>query len=290
MVKNLVLGTANFGAKYGIANGETILQENETTKIVKMAEKSGIFQFDTAPSYKNAENQLGTSLKDPKNARVFTKISAESTKSVVSMITSVEKSQNRTKVTKFSGIYLHDENIYSSIHYKEISNGIRELINSGITDRVGISVYSLEALMKAKEKFPEMNLFQIPENICDRRLYNSQELRTLSLQDNHIYVRSIFLQGLLLMDPQSVPNGLLRVTPNLEALIKFSNLHHVTRHDLCLSYAKSISWATGIIVGVASVLQMSKILNHTVLLPEDFGIHLPPIDIKLLDPRVWPEL
>jgi aryl-alcohol dehydrogenase-like predicted oxidoreductase len=290
MSSNLVLGTANFGAKYGISNGELFLQEDEINKIVGLAEISGLFQFDTAPAYGNAESQLGISLKHPETARVFTKISGEDSKSAARMLESAKKSLERTKVSKFSGIYLHDEGILELANPREIIVGIRELLDSGITERVGISVYSKEALLRAKEIYPELNLFQVPENICDRRIQYSKILKDLANADNSIYVRSIFLQGLLLMEPMAVPKEFSKVIPTLEKLIAFSRRHETSREALCLSYALTISWAKGIVVGVASLLQLEKLLEPAFSLPEDFESHIPTIDLDFLDPRYWSKL
>ena len=60
----LVLGTANFGAQYGISNRNQLLQEEEIARIVRLAETSGSIQFDTAPAYGNAETQLGRTPRD----------------------------------------------------------------------------------------------------------------------------------------------------------------------------------------------------------------------------------
>ena len=101
MKGNLVLGTANFGTKYGISNGELVLQENEIKKIVRLAENSGLFHFDTAPTYGNAESQLGLWLEEPKKTKIFTKISTENSISVSSIMESAIKSRDQTGVNSF---------------------------------------------------------------------------------------------------------------------------------------------------------------------------------------------
>jgi aryl-alcohol dehydrogenase-like predicted oxidoreductase len=290
MSSNFVLGTANFGAKYGISNGNLVLQEHEIDKIVALAENSGLFQFDTAPAYGNAESQLGLSLKHPETANIFTKISGEDSKSVTKMLDSAKRSLERTRVSKFSGIYLHDESIFETANPNEIIVGIRELLDSGITERVGISVYSMEAVVKAKDICSELNLFQVPENICDRRLCNSQVMKDIAQAGDSIYVRSIFLQGLLLMEPNQIPKEFSKIVPAIEKLTYYANFLNVSKKALCLSYARNILWADGIVIGVASFSQIEELLEPAVTLPEDFESHIPSFDLDFLDPRNWPKL
>jgi aryl-alcohol dehydrogenase-like predicted oxidoreductase len=290
MRSNFVLGTANFGTKYGISNGGSSLHGDDVKKIVGFAEKSGLFQFDTAPSYGNAENLLGLSLKHPRSAGIFTKISSGDSGSVSKMLQSVRRSLVRTGASKFSGIYLHDESVLETTNPKEVILGIKELLDSGLTERVGISVYSEDALIKAKNICPELNLFQVPENICDRRLYNSEIMKKLALSGDLIYVRSIFLQGLLLMKPKNIPKEFFKILANVEKLIEFAKLYNISREALCLSYARKIPWATGLIIGVASVSQLEKLLEPETALPQDFELHIPSIEEEFLDPRNWPRI
>jgi len=55
----LVLGTAQLGLDYGIANKEGRPSEKEAFKIMKSAVESGILYFDTAYSYGNSETTIG---------------------------------------------------------------------------------------------------------------------------------------------------------------------------------------------------------------------------------------
>ncbi len=290
MSNKFVLGTANFGTSYGVSRGDIVMQENEIKNVIRVAEKNGSFQFDTAPAYGNAEISLGKYLKNPSAASVFTKISGEELNSVSQIMDSARRSLERTKVSKFSGIYLHNENIFDLVGHKEIRKGVKELLDSGVTEKVGISVYSLDTLLKAKEICPELNLFQIPENICDRRNYDSEKIEHLALNGNSIYIRSIFLQGLLLMETKDIPNRFDKVIPCIEKLIEYSKLLNISREVMCLSYALMIPWAEGIVIGVASISQLENLLNPTITLPVDFERHIPTVDVEILDPRNWPNL
>jgi aryl-alcohol dehydrogenase-like predicted oxidoreductase len=107
--------------------------------------------------------------------------------------------------------------------------------------------------------------------------------------DNSFIVRSIFLQGLLLMDAMSVPPKLHLVQPQLQRLNEIANKQKVKVVDLCLAYAYSISWASGIVIGVASLAQLKEIFAPPSSLPEDWASTIKTLPSELLDPRKWPK-
>jgi aryl-alcohol dehydrogenase-like predicted oxidoreductase len=206
------------------------------------------------------------------------------------MLQSVNCSLLRTKGERFSGVYLHDERALESSNAREIVNGVRELLYSGITERVGISVYSIDNALRAKDICPELSLFQVSENICDRRLYKVKEMNKLAQEGNDFYVRSIFLQGLLLMETNDLPKEFSKVTPILKSLTVYANSLNISKEALCLAYARQISWAKGIVVGVASLSQVEQLFAPRVELPEDFEESIATLDLEFLDPRKWPDL
>ena len=57
--------------------------------------------------------------------------------------------------------------------------------------------------------------------------------------------------------------------------------------DLCLAYAESIEWASGIVVGVASVNQLEQISKSDRELPECWDSQVRPLPEEILDPRYW---
>ena len=62
-IPNLILGTAQFGLDYGIANNTRKLCVKEIFDILEFAWENGVHSFDTAPCY-NSEKILGDFIKD----------------------------------------------------------------------------------------------------------------------------------------------------------------------------------------------------------------------------------
>ena len=191
---NLILGTAAFETGYGIANQRIKLDSEAIRGIIATAQNHGIREFDTAPVYGGAESQLGLLLNHELGPKISSKISKEDAGSVKSMLESVKKTLLRTKVARLTNLYLHDADALIGPTLSETTAGLKELIGLGLVERVGVSAYSLQSVLRAKELIPELSVFQVPENICDRRMLNSKDLVDLEREGNHFIVRSIFLQ------------------------------------------------------------------------------------------------
>jgi aryl-alcohol dehydrogenase-like predicted oxidoreductase len=289
MNQKIIVGTANFGNPYGIANYGKLLTLEESGSIINWAQENGINHFDTALAYGDAEEILSKHLNQSLVPEIDTKLDTKSCQSSASIIESASKARDRLGVDSLSTLYLHDEELLQSSSQPVVSAGLREVLNLGIAKKIGVSVYSEAAVIACKKVLPELTVFQVPENICDRRMIASKHIKGLADKGNRFMVRSIFLQGLLLMEAISVPSKLYLVQPHLQILIEIANKQKVKVMDLCLAYAHSISWASGIVVGVASLAQLKEIFASSSTLPEDWASTIKTLPSDLLDPRKWPK-
>ena len=284
---NLVLGTATFGSEYGIANKGRRVSSQTVQDIIKTAETLGIVDFDTAPAYGPAEALLGEFL-DPKSfPKVSSKISKENCKSVTLMISSVKETLRRSKVEMLENLYLHDSEILSEIGAQEAISGLVEIKNLGLAKNIGISTYELTTLLRYKERFPQLTAFQVPENILDRRMFHSQDLLDLSKNGNKFIVRSIFLQGLLLMPLGDIPIKLERAIPAISGLRAFSDSMGISLLAVCLGYGQLIPWASGIVIGAVSQEQLQEIVDAKEPLPKEWESELQKLPEDVVDPREW---
>jgi hypothetical protein len=279
--RRFVLGTANLGAAYGISNS-ALFNPSNSLHIIKHALVKGINTFDTASEYGLAEELLGSTLEGLPNTRVITKIPKQENYTYEYVESCLKNSLLRIKKPSIFGIMFHDPEIYKKHNVGEIS---KKLLDSGKIQKIGFSTYSLGALLFAKEFFPHWTLFQVPENILDRRLIESAELDELANSGNTIFVRSIFLQGLLLMKENETPKQFHQHRNLFSELHNLAKQRNATVLDLCLSYASRISWSAGSVVGAALVSQLDEILNHKDL--EFNWAGLGKLPESVLDPRLW---
>ena len=289
MNPKIIIGTANFGTPYGIANHGKLLSLEESKSIINWAQENDINHFETAHAYGDAEEILSMYLDHSLAPEIDTKLDTKSCQSSASIIEVASKIRDRLGVDSLSTLYLHDEELLQSSSQPEVSDGLRQVLNLGIAKRIGVSVYSEAAVIACKKVLPELTVFQVPENICDRRIIASRYIQSLADKGNIFMVRSIFLQGLLLMDAASVPSKLHLAQPHVQGLIEFANEQKVKVIDLCLAYAYSVSWASGIVVGVASLAQLKEILVSSSTLPGEWASRIETLPSELLDPRKWPK-
>ena len=155
---------------------------------------------------------------------------------------------------------------------------------------LGVSVYTLKQLKEVNAEFPLLSTFQILENICDRRLIYLKELVDFTNKGNVVNIRSVFLQGLLLMKAEEIPSKFNRWSSVFDSWYKFLDDQHISSLDACLKYTLSFSEISNVIVGLDNLAQLHQFIEAskglTTLLPNDFQFN----DADLINPARWSKL
>ncbi len=294
----LVLGTVQLGMPYGIAN-ETGQPDLSTSQaIIREAWKHGIREFDTAQGYGRSIEILGyclSQLERSKDALVTSKFDPSLNHlSRKELSNALDESLALLHISKLAGIMLHREE-----HLDLWEKGLKEIIlgfvKEGRVDRVGVSVYSPKKALQALET-AGIDMVQFPTNILDRRFVDAGVFDLARKKGKELYIRSVFLQGLLLMDREQLPvemNNIARpVLEKLEFVIKEFNL---TRQELALGYVKTQFPEAKIIFGAETVGQVKENagfwnsnLPQTVI--ERLHQAFESVDRTILDPVLWPKL
>jgi aryl-alcohol dehydrogenase-like predicted oxidoreductase len=285
-VSKFILGTANFNGDYGIAKKKN-LELAQIEEILSFAQINNLNHFDTANSYGDAQKILGSLLDYSNRVQIDSKIGNQECGTVDSILESVQKSLAELKINKLSTLYLHDANSLLGNNKSSTKNGMKEILEMGLADHIGLSVYTLNDLLECKKELPDLSRFQVPENICDRRLSQSEEMLELASDNNVINIRSIFLQGLLLMPVKAIPKSLSESRKSINDLELYAKKEAVDRIDLCIAYAKSISWASKIVVGVESITQLKAILDSNYKLSSEWERNISRASEAIADPRKW---
>lgn len=283
----IALGTAQFGSSYGISNFSGKVKETEAREILELGRNFGITTLDTAIAYGESEKVLGdigchgwdiiTKIPEiPSDCgRLSEWISSE-----------VQKSLERLKVDKLYGVLLHHPNQLLSSSGRSIYESLAFLKVRGYVEKIGVSIYNPEQLHKLIENY-DLDIVQCPMNIFDMRMQDSGWLERLRRDNIEIHVRSIFLQGLLLMEPAARPSKLAsygRLWMSWDNWLQENNLSAL---DACVNWISGIPELSRILIGVQSSEQLGQILNIS-------GEKLPNmpawgdfLDDKLIDPTHW---
>jgi aryl-alcohol dehydrogenase-like predicted oxidoreductase len=280
----IVIGTATFGTDYGVANQGRVQSEKKALEILAEAQLLELFDLDTSPEYQNAEEMIGKFHTSHPKFNCYSKISRSMINSPTETLLSLQKSLKLMKIDSLQGLYFHNPNELLAKDSKDIENLIDSILETGRVQKVGASVYELGEILRIHERHPRITLFQAPENIADQRLRYSDQIKSLHESGIEFHVRSIFLQGLLLM--KNAPAHLAGAQPFLDQLNEVAKIRNCSPLQLCLSYVKQLEWASKFVIGVSEATQL-----HDVKLALNYSNEDIPIDAVLpefiRDPRKW---
>jgi len=286
----LAIGTAQFGLDYGIANQHGQISHDEAQAILKHARASGMDTLDTAIAYGDSERRLGEI--GILNWQVVSKLSAfpeDSNDFFNWAADAVNESLDRLKIKSLYGLLLHRPQQLLEQNGERVYRALQQLKHDGLIRKIGVSIYDPAELDALRSRY-EFDIVQAPFNIMDRRLIDSGWLRRLADQGTELHVRSVFLQGLLLMTPADRPKKFNRwasLWSKLEYWLKHIEL---TPLQACLRYALSISEINKIIIGVDNLNQLKEILGATVGPVPQVPKELQTDDHDLLNPARWAAL
>jgi len=290
MVSRIALGTAQFGLRYGIANESGQISMQEAKSILQLAKKARIDLIDTAMAYGSSESILGNV--GVGEFRIVTKIALESTDSdaVEDLVFSqVELSLQKLKVSRLYAILLHRPNQLLSPKGEAIYRALQTLKDSGVIEKIGISIYSPNELEDILPRY-QIDIVQAPFNIFDQRLYLSGWMDDLKKRNIEIHARSIFLQGLLLMPKNMLPTKFYKWEHELTKWGNWLENNNFSAIQACLIFALSFQKIDKVIVGVDSLRQLMQIVdsleNQPLIAFPDFHLN----DEDLINPMNWSAL
>jgi aryl-alcohol dehydrogenase-like predicted oxidoreductase len=280
----IVIGTATFGTDYGVANKGRVQTKSKALAILVEAQHLGVFDLDTSPEYQNAEEIIGNFHTSHPKFNCYSKISRRMLNSPTDTLLSLGNSLKLMNIDSLSGLYFHNPDELLAIDPEEIENLIDSIEETDRVRKIGASVYELEEILKIRERHPRITLFQVPENIADQRLRHSDQIESLHERGVEFHVRSIFLQGLLLM--KNAPAHLAGAQPFLDGLNEAAQIRNCSPLHLCLSYVKQLGWASKFVIGVSEATQLHDIKLAVNFANEDVQIEavLPEL---IRDPRKW---
>ena len=288
-MNKLAIGTAQFGMDYGIGSSPGKVSINEVKKILEYAKSTNIDMLDTASAYGKSEKTLGELNVD--EFKVVTKTRhfnvPKITDDDVNLLNrDFDKSLKDLKLDSVYGLLIHNADDLMKPGASKIIEFLQNLKKIHKIKKIGVSIYENKHLSFVLENF-DIDLVQLPLNIFDRRLIDNGMLKLLSQEGLEVHARSIFLQGLILMENSSRPRKFDRWDSLWKAWSEWLNDHQISPLEASIRYAMSFPEISKVLVGIDSVNQLMEIMNAA------SGV-LPPIpnelytdDSLLLNPSNW---
>jgi aryl-alcohol dehydrogenase-like predicted oxidoreductase len=241
----LILGTVQFGLKYGINNSQGQVAQAEVVNILKSAQNVGLQFLDTAAAYGNAEQRIGEyHRKYNQKFKIITKFQAKSDLSVDKQIENALTNMNKSTLEV---VLFHSFNDYRQ--HPEALEALLRLKKEGKIGQIGVSVYTNDEVEYLLED-QSIEVIQIPFNLLDNETQRGEILRKSKEVGKIIHTRSVFLQGLFFKDVNTLPKVLVPLKDALLELRRFAKDANLTLACLALNYALAQPYIDGVLIGV----------------------------------------
>ena len=291
-----MLGTVQFGASYGIANQSGRPSFGTVLKIMECAAAGGVNCLDTAPAYGESEKIIGRAVRElglGDKMTVVTKTPhlddnlapAEAEKL---LRRGVESSLKNLQLDRLPVCLFHKES--NAVHVESLLRMKAE----GLIGHVGVSVNSPEWALKAIRS-GNFEAVQLPTSILDQRYYRAGVFREAERAGVALFVRSVYLQGLLFLPEAGMPGGLQGVLTARRRLEKIVGQAGLGLAELAVRFVMSIGGVCSLVMGLETEEQLRENLRLFEQGPLELELarevleSVPHLPDSILVPSLWPK-
>lgn len=257
----LALGTVQFGLHYGVANTSAGTPVEEVMHILEMARLAGMDTLDTAPAYGESEQVLGqVGVSRWKVVSKVPPMPSDIEDGRAWVLRYVRRSLDTLKVARLDGLLLHRASDLLGPLGAGALAGLCEAREQGLVAKIGYSIYAPQ-LLQALTGVMQPDLVQAPFSVLDQRLATSGWLARLVDAGVEIHARSIFLQGLLLMEAGRRPayfNRWSALWRRWDALVEAQGGSALS---VCLGFVAAQIGLSRIVVGVEHARHLQELLT-----------------------------
>jgi aryl-alcohol dehydrogenase-like predicted oxidoreductase len=265
-ISKLTLGTVQLGLNYSIQNSSSKPDIRQSFDILDFALKAGINTLDTASTYGNAEQIIGnfkekrpdhqvnivTKFKiSDKNLHHFGQAWSEVYRSITTSLAML-----RIKVIPIC-LFHKNKDQPMDLVMKILPEILENLIKDGLIEIGGISVYHPDELKYVLDH-DIIKAIQAPMNVFDQRLRQSDLLQQIHNQQKLIFIRSLYLKGLLFMSFKDLKGSLTEAGKYLKILHDIANQSDMTVAQLAFSYVRDMKEVTSIVFGADNIKQIQQ--------------------------------
>ncbi len=293
-ISKLVLGTVQLGTAYGIANINGQPDKQLAFEIIETAWRNGINCFDTAQSYGTSESILGEALNQlgtNSGAKIVSKLSpALNPTDEKSIKQAIENSIKNLRIEQLWCMMLHRGH-WLDYWNKGLGRALLRAKEKGLIQYLGVSVYDVKDARRAL-RHPDIQVVQIPCNLWDQSMLEEGVFKLAEKMKKLCFVRSIYLQGLLLMSPTQVTAKLLQAADASRKWFELAEMMDSTPKELAFRFALSLNCP--LVVGAETVEQVEENIKLSQQQPlskdEIKQIHqviAPLVNIRITNPCLW---
>jgi aryl-alcohol dehydrogenase-like predicted oxidoreductase len=275
----LGLGTVQFGQAYGVSNTSGQVPASQARSILARAANAGMRVLDTAANYGEAEPVLAAL--DTKPFRIVTKTIGLSH----GLEAVIARARQSAETLQADTLLVHAAADLKGPGGDAYWKALLDLREAGLFRKIGISTYVADDPDALGARF-KPDVMQLPFSLLDQRLLANGSLMRLADLGVEIHARSLFLQGLLLME--TPPLKLQDAAAHLSRLRTVLKMEGTTPLAAALGFVLSRPEIAIGLVGVTGVQELDEILAAAQApLPALDWSSFALSDERILTPSLW---
>ena len=137
---------------------------------------------------------------------------------------------------------------------------MQDLKEIGLVQKIGASFYSPPELNHFLEKYTP-DIVQAPISVFDQRMIKNGHLQHLNSQGIEMHCRSVFLQGLLLMSPEELPEQFNSIRNMMLQYREALQKQGINPLEAALTFVYQQPEIDYVIVGINNHAHLKEILN-----------------------------
>ena len=304
-VSKITLGTVQLGMNYGLVGSNQMPDIESSLGILRTAWQGGVTTYDTAAAYGESEQILG---------RFFNEIDSKAGPTIITKIyvkpedgwdpgriieeihRQTRASLEKLRVERVSAMMLHNADAMRA-HGDTITQAFAGLVRDGMVEQAGISFSSNTAeefaMLRPYLQDQTFGAVQLPLNLFDHRPLNNGCLDLLKATGKTVFVRSVFLQGLLYADEAELPPQLPEAIEPIRQLRELAHSCGLTPAQLAVSYIRDMPGVDSLVIGVQTAGQLEENLRFMdgTSVPEsirtDIRERFQALPERLITPVMW---
>jgi len=161
---------------------------------------------------------------------------------------------------------------------------------------IGVSCGNCPGLAAELVAAGNVSALQLPGNVLDQRHQRSGVFQAAAAHGVAVFIRSVYLQGLLVMPEAAIPPTLRDVIPVRRRLAAIADDAGMTLAELALRFMLAQDGVTGVLTGVETVAQVREnvaLFDRGPLsadIREAITAAVPELPEAILTPFLWPTL
>ncbi|MFN3520985.1 MAG: bifunctional regulator KidO [Phenylobacterium sp.] len=282
----LGLGSGQFPLDqvHGTARGRP--PQAEVRDILEIAARSRLPVFDVAGRSPQAETILGQVAPRPNPFRVsISTVRPDKGPEVVEA--EARAALRRLNLDQVDVIFVPSASDLFGPHGLALWTRLQMMRDQGLCRRIGVSLYASDDPVGVARRF-RPDVVQAPASLLDQRLLVDGTLAALCEMGVEVHLRSIFLNGLLFLPPDRIPNQLKGAAGRLSRARRLIAEGRSDPLQAALGFALSRPEAAAVLVGVTSAAELSAVIAAASSPPPDLDWDEMALDDPVaLDPRSW---